>query len=252
MTCILHRIGISLGWLFNFLGVATASGVFPIALTFLWKDLNTFGAVGGSIGGMFLALVVWLVTCKTLEGEISVDNLASTYVAFAGNATAIILGGVIAIVSGLIWPANFDFDKTRNRTVLSEHLEDHENTSEHLTTEIDAKDQTGKTDVQEIEQDIISNSDTLDELPQKQFLDFDVLDSQYKRYIIATFALLLTFMFIIPISIGAPPYIFSTWFLTVWVIIMYIWLFGSFSFVIIYPLVEARTALWRIAKLIVA
>ncbi|CDR39942.1 CYFA0S04e00760g1_1 [Cyberlindnera fabianii] len=250
LTCVLHRIGISLGWLFNFLGVATASGVFPIALTFLWKDLNTFGAVGGSVGGMFLALIVWLVTCKTLQGEISVDNLATTYVAFAGNAAAIILGGVIAIVSGLIWPANFDFDKTRNRTVLSEHLEDHENKS---SNEINiSKEQAGKTDVHEIDQDIGSDTaDTLDELPQKQVLDFDVLDSQYKRYIIATFVLLVTFTFVIPIAIGSPPYIFSTGFLTLWVVIMYIWLFGSFSFVIIYPLVEARTALWRIAKLLV-
>ncbi|EMG47538.1 putative urea active transport protein, partial [Candida maltosa Xu316] len=41
---------ISMGWLFNFLGCATASGVFPIALSFTWKDLNTAGAVGGSVG----------------------------------------------------------------------------------------------------------------------------------------------------------------------------------------------------------
>ena len=107
-----------MGWLFNFLGCATASGVFPIALSFTWKDLNKAGAVGGSVGGMILAFIVWLITCKTYTGEINVTNLSNQWVSFAGNVTALVMGGVISITLSLIWPANFDFENTRNRTAL--------------------------------------------------------------------------------------------------------------------------------------
>ena len=82
-----------MGWLFNFLGCATASGVFPIALAFTWKDLNQAGAVGGSVGGMVLAFIVWLITCKTYTGSITVDNLSNQWVSFAGNVTALVMGG---------------------------------------------------------------------------------------------------------------------------------------------------------------
>jgi SSS family transporter len=255
LASIFHAIGISMGWLFNFLGVSTASGVFPIALSFLWKDLNTFGAVGGSIGGMLLALVVWLVTCKGLEGQITVSALSTTYVSFAGNAAAIVLGGVIAIVSGLIKPAKFDFNLTRNRTILVEHLEIAQGKkqpaqSSHLNDfqgdekpELNSKDQFQEEDVE-----LDSTTDADDGLPQGHDLDFRLLDAQYKKYTIATMVLLSVFLFIIPIPLSAAPYIFSTGFLTLVCVIMYIWLFGSFAFVIVYPLVESRRAIWDISK----
>lgn len=130
----------TLGWLFYFLGVATASGVFPIALTFLyanatftiffcqaddvecyrWKDLNREGAVAGSILGMFLALIVWLATARAVGGEITVDTLSNQWASFAGGATAIISGGVLSITHSLLRPANFDWEKTRNLTVVKE------------------------------------------------------------------------------------------------------------------------------------
>ena len=251
LASVFHKIGISMGWLFNFLGVSTASGVFPIALSFLWKDLNTVGAVGGSIGGLFLALVVWLVTCRGLEGEINVDTLSTRWVAFAGNVAAILLGGVIAIVSGLIKPANFDFNLTRNRTILSEHIHqnstlgEEENSAEEL--EYESKKEVGITTFQEPQSSL---SDDHDALPKEQELDFKLLDSQYKRFTIASIVLLSVFIFIIPIPLSCTNYIFSVGFLTFVCVVMYIWLFASFGFVIVYPLVEARRELWHIAKLI--
>jgi urea-proton symporter len=70
----------SLGWLFYFLGVATASGVFPIALTFTWRNLSTAGAVSGSVGGMIIALIVWLATAKATGGAITVETLSAQWV----------------------------------------------------------------------------------------------------------------------------------------------------------------------------
>lgn len=70
IASVFHAVGISMGWLFNFLGCATASGVFPVALTFTWNKLNRWGAFSGSAIGMLIAIIVWLITCKaSLHGR---------------------------------------------------------------------------------------------------------------------------------------------------------------------------------------
>ncbi|ABN64244.2 urea permease [Scheffersomyces stipitis CBS 6054] len=237
---------ISMGWLFNFLGVATASGVFPIALTFTWKRLNKSGAVGGSVGGMVLALVVWLVTCKASKGEINVTNLSDQWVSFAGNVTALISGGVISIGSSLIWPSTFEFEETRNRTslisapvksepALNETKEQNEKSSDLKITESD--------------KDIESASvDTDLDMDLHQVIDHQHLDRQFKKYcgLVAILAVIMTF--IIPVPLGASPYVFSPGFLKGCVIIIIAWLFFSFSFVVLLPIFEARKEVWRITK----
>ncbi len=85
---------------------------------FSWKDLSTAGAVAGSIGGMAIALVVWLATAKGIGGEITVDTLSDQWVSFAGNAAAIISGGILSIGLSLWRPANFDWEKTRRMEVI--------------------------------------------------------------------------------------------------------------------------------------
>lgn len=120
IASIFNAVGISMGWLFNFLGCATASGVFPVALTFTWNRLNKWGAVSGSVLGMLLAIMVWLITCKAYLGEITVDNLSNRWVSFAGNASALALGGIFSIGFSLIWPDNFDWNDIRNKTILAE------------------------------------------------------------------------------------------------------------------------------------
>lgn len=82
-------------------------------MTFSWKDLSKAGAVAGSIGGMAIALIVWLAAAKATGGVITVDTLSSQWVSFAGNAAAIVSGGVLSIGLSLWRPANFDWEKTR-------------------------------------------------------------------------------------------------------------------------------------------
>lgn len=268
LASIFYAIGISMGWLFNFLGVATASGVFPIALSFLYKDLNVYGAVGGSVGGMILALVVWLVTCKGIEGEITVANLSTTFVSFAGNAAAIVLGGVISYTCSLIKPANFDFSKTRNRTVLASEIELKKAEQDF----VERADETQDIEIDNIHFDDKNKSKTKDEfelnensstknhsdtesfesendLPEiDNNIDIEFLNNQTRKYKYLSTILLVIFLFIIPIPLSCAPYIFSKGFLTGVVVIMFIWLFFTFGLVIIYPLYEQRKELTTIIK----
>lgn len=66
---------------------------------------------------MTIALIVWLATAKGIGGEITVTTLSDQWVSFAGNAAAIISGGVLSVGLSLWRPANFDWEKTRNMKV---------------------------------------------------------------------------------------------------------------------------------------
>ncbi|KAK6204468.1 urea permease [Scheffersomyces amazonensis] len=245
---------INMGWLFNFLGVSTASAVFPIALSFTWKDLNKVGAVGGSIGGMVLAFIVWLVTCKAYLGEINVTNLSNTWVSFAGNLTALFAGGIIAIVSSLIKPANFNFDDTRNRTSLVENtkgtigivkshdFEEAGFNEKELDIQVGDNEQTSESDSQ-VDSDLDINFNVI--------IDHKHLDQQFKKYIVYVGILAFIMTLLIPVPLGNVNYIFSKGFLTAWVVIDIIWLFFSFTFVVLLPVFEARKTLWDIAKKLV-
>ena len=70
--------------------------------------------------GMFLAIAVWLITCKAYLGEINVVNLSDRWVSFAGNASALFLGGIFSVGFSLIWPDDFDWNNIRNKTILLE------------------------------------------------------------------------------------------------------------------------------------
>lgn len=244
---------ISMGWLFNFLGVATASGVFPIALAFTWKDLNQTGAVGGSVGGMILALIAWLVTCKYYMGEITIANLSNRWVSFAGNGTAFFMGGIISITCSLIKPANFDFDLTRNRTCLLENL------IITSTVGVVAKYKTsGKADnTEDINVEQNSQTDVFDTEKNSQFemtgsgeIDHEHLDRQYRKY--SFLVVLVSFIgaIVTPVSLGAAPYVFSPKFFAGFILLMIIWLFFSFACVILLPLYEGRKEIVRIVRAI--
>ncbi|CAK9440395.1 uncharacterized protein LODBEIA_P44950 [Lodderomyces beijingensis] len=251
---------ISMGWLFNFLGCATGAGVFPIALSFVWKDLNKIGAVGGSIGGMGIAIIVWLVMCKAYTGEINVTNLSNQWVSFAGNATALIMGGFISIVASLIWPAHFDFEETRNRTILVKKklpqvTETKGSGNDDIKTaysepESEDNKKFEKQQVEDQEVESLSHSSHSSELDMnlEATIDHKHLDHQFKKYCGLVVLLAVIVTFVIPIPLGASPYVFSPKFLYGVVIIIVLWLFFSLFYVVILPIIEARHSIWRIIK----
>ena len=182
-----------------------------------------------------------MITCKTYTGSITVDNLSNQWVSFAGNVTALVMGGVISIVLSLIWPANFDFDNTRNKTSLAEQNTELIKQESSGTTKLDeTKDQNVEIETE------IANSDL--DMDLNAEIDHKHLDQQFKKYTILVIVLAIIFVFIIPVPLGGSPYVFSPNFLLGCVIIIIIWLFFSLFYVVILPLFEARKTLWQITK----
>ncbi|KIJ96893.1 hypothetical protein K443DRAFT_271420 [Laccaria amethystina LaAM-08-1] len=235
LASIFHAVGINLGWIFYFLGVSTASGIFPIALTFLWKDLNAAGAVAGSIGGMIIALVTWLATAKGYKGSITVDTLSDQWVSFAGNAAAIISGGILSIGLSLWRPANFDWEKTRGMSVVEE--QDLSATSSRTSVQSEKVKAKGAHSVEE--RRLVSGAEI-------DGLDLAALNRTFKKYSFVFTVVAVIITFVIPVPLSGAAYIFSPKFFTFVIAVMFIWLFFAFFLVVILPLIESRHALKRI------
>ena len=56
---LLLKIGLSLGWVYLFMGVCVGSAVVPIAFSITWANCSAKGAVCGAVGGLICALAAW-------------------------------------------------------------------------------------------------------------------------------------------------------------------------------------------------
>jgi len=128
---ILWSMDISLGWVYNFMGIMIGSGVFPVAYCILWSKTSAMAAMTSAWVGMVCALITWLVTAASLYGD-TMDMKAATgqlYPQLAGNCVSFFLSGLICTVWSLLAPQNYDF------TLLNQGLKLVENDSKVLGAE---------------------------------------------------------------------------------------------------------------------
>ncbi|KAF8906688.1 urea transporter [Mucidula mucida] len=208
---IFYYIGVSMGWLYTFMGVILGSGVAPIALCITWSKANKWGCIGGSVAGFAAGIVAWLVTTSTLNGGV-INVTVRDYAMLAGNLASIGVGAIVAVASSFIWPESFDFEVT--------HAEDH-------------------ADVTPVEED---GKDDLDPVALKKAFRFASW---------ASLALLLIMIIIIPLPLFFASTVYGEGGLTAWVVIGIIWTFLSAFTVVLYPLWESRDALMMIGRGIV-
>lgn len=120
LAIILFEIGLSLGWVYLFMGIAIGGAVAPIYMCLVWSKASATGAIVGAISGTVLGLITWLVTCQGLEGAINVDLLGGDYPMLAGNLVAIFGSLIICAVISLMNPQNYDWQTTREIATVDE------------------------------------------------------------------------------------------------------------------------------------
>ena len=120
LAIILFEIGLSLGWVYLFMGIAIGGAVFPIYACLTWEKANATGAMVGAISGTCAGLIVWLVTCQAYYGSINVDNLGGNYPMLGGNLAAIFISMFVHVAFSLVKPQNFDWKATREIPMIDE------------------------------------------------------------------------------------------------------------------------------------
>lgn len=236
-SLIFFYIGVSLGWLYTFMGVILGSAVVPIALAVTWSKANKWGCIWGAITGFFTGLIAWLVTTSTLNGGvINVVTSGGDFEMLAGNLASIGVGAIIATVSSLIWPDDFDWKATQdiNKTIVEEtHDEKFDPDSDNKQVDVSVKG--GSHEGHSYE----NTDDDLDRV---------ALNKAFKFAATSSITLFIIFILIIPLPLFFSQHVFDAADLTGWVAIGIAWTFLSAISVVLYPLWESRQALFQISS----
>ncbi|KAI8468533.1 MAG: urea active transporter [Monoraphidium minutum] len=109
MAIILLKIGLSLGWVYLFMGIVVGSAVVPIAFALTWAKCSGIAAISGAIAGLCGAVATWLCVAHGLTGKITIDTLGGDYPMLAGNLVAIFLSGIVCAIVSCVSPQNYDW-----------------------------------------------------------------------------------------------------------------------------------------------
>ncbi|KDO53140.1 hypothetical protein CISIN_1g004956mg [Citrus sinensis] len=118
LAVILNKAGVSLGWMYLAMGVLIGSAVLPIAFMLLWRKANAIGAIAGTITGCLLGIITWLSVTAIEYGRINLDTTGRNAPMLAGNLVSILTGGAVHAVCSLLWPQNYDWDTTKQITMV--------------------------------------------------------------------------------------------------------------------------------------
>jgi SSS family transporter len=126
LAVVLLGMGLSLGFVYLAMGILIGSAVVPIALTILWSKTNKVAATGGAVIGLLCSVSVWVIVASGAGGfvesggVIDLTSLGNNYAMLFANITAIISGGVIAIVGSLAAGKTFDWNDLKTKITLVE------------------------------------------------------------------------------------------------------------------------------------
>ncbi|KAK4053931.1 hypothetical protein OIO90_003768 [Microbotryomycetes sp. JL221] len=246
---------ISMGWLYEFMGTALGSAVVPVALAIMWSKANKWACVIAAWAGLASGLTAWLVTTKTLYGEITISTTFEDYSMLAGNLASIGVGAIVATVGSLLFPDSYDFEETR-----ALHAEEHVHTAKRLEAPVSSPTGTETEDSKEKE---LQTPETLlksatPSISDVEDPDYDEnkdprkLKAAFKLAASVSVGLAVVLILCIPLPLFFSSHIFSKADFYVWVVVTFIWVFYGMAAVVLYPAWESRHALANLYKGIVA
>ncbi|MCO5613569.1 hypothetical protein L7F22_067846 [Adiantum nelumboides] len=110
---IFYYIGISMGWLYVFMGILICPAVFPVFACLTWSKANRMGALVGMLSGLALGVIAWLVTASQLFGTLTVTTTGADDPLLAGNLVSLLVPVIVLSIWSYISPENYSFEGTR-------------------------------------------------------------------------------------------------------------------------------------------
>ncbi|KAL4993848.1 Sodium:solute symporter family-domain-containing protein [Aspergillus recurvatus] len=228
----LHYAGIGMGYLYLLMGVIISSAVFPGAMTLVWKGQNWIAAAASPVLGLAMSLIAWLVTTKSEYGIFTVESTGANYPMLAGNVAALLSPVVFSpVLTYLFGPQNYDYESMR------------------AIRKVDDSDVAAAANV---DPELIPGASTANPTPSQQQEEEEEIKKLNKAAFISrclTIGMVVCFLLLWPIPMYGSGYVFSKKFFTGWVVVGIIWLFGTASGVILFPLWEGRGSIKRVGRL---
>ncbi|CDK24104.1 unnamed protein product [Kuraishia capsulata CBS 1993] len=232
----LHYAGVSMGYLYELMGVIISSAVLPCALTVLSVKQNKQAAIWSPILGCVCAIASWLGSTKSLTGAVTYEN---TFV-----DDPMLIGNVVALLSPLIFvpvltyafgPQNFDWEvfKTIRRVDETEEILEAEGV-QSIDEETGALKPVLSV-AQSYAHDIAEQRRLIQEEEEAASLKIAAKRAGY-ICIFLTLAMIVVW----PMPMYGSGYVFSKKFFTGWIVVAIIWMFYTLFMVVIYPVYEGR------------
>ncbi|CCE64201.1 hypothetical protein TPHA_0G03610 [Tetrapisispora phaffii CBS 4417] len=254
----LCKAGISVGYLYELMGIIISSAVLPVVLSLVWRGQNKIAVIVTPILGTSLAIMSWLVSTKSLFKHLTLSTTFEDNPMLTGNVVALLSPCIfIPLLTYLFKLQDFDWERLKEikRVDDTDELELSEQLSN--STVIIRKNSCSETDESmefsiddkkgiEPSTSVVSIADVV-----KQTINDDekVLEEQeLKRglkvaYFLCVF-FALAFLVVWPMPMYGSGYIFSKKFFTGWVVVMIIWIFISSFCVCFYPIWEGRHGIY--------
>lgn len=246
----LYYAGISMGYLYEIMGIIISAAVIPATMTLISKHQNKIAVIISPPLGTAIAIMSWLVSTHTMYGEITVDNTFMDDPMLIGNVVALLSPAIFIPILTLVFGSqNFDFEilKTIKRVQDADEVESDlqdiipltvEN-GESLEKDAEKLDPV-KSNVTEVVDNLLHNPKILEEMKAEE--------AHLKRAskIAGWLCLAMSFAMLVlwPMPMYGQGYIFSKQFFTGWVTVGIIWIFVTAFIVIIYPLWEGRVGIF--------
>lgn len=241
----LHYGGVSMGFLYELMGVIISSAVLPASLTIFWGKQNWYAAVLSPVFGSLMGIVSWLAASKGLYGDVSYDNLFEDKVMLIGNIVSLLSPIIFIPIFTFAFPhPEFDWEilKQIKRVDETEEImasegelnyDEEKNSSEKDNTinPVTSVATVGKQLAQ-------SNKDKL----LAEETAHLAKSAKIASWICCFMALALLVVW--PMPMYGSKYIFSKKFFTGWITVLIIWLFFTCFMVCIYPLWEGRHGIY--------
>ena len=124
LSIILFKMGLSLGWVYLFMGIMIGSAVSPLALMMTWDRLPGTVAALAAWTGTILAIITWIVTCSAMGMNVNVKNLGGNVPMLCGNLVAIFSSLFICVVGGSMSTTKYDWKSMKEINLIKEAGED--------------------------------------------------------------------------------------------------------------------------------
>ncbi|SCU94936.1 LADA_0G12398g1_1 [Lachancea dasiensis] len=247
----LYEGQVSMGYLYELMGIIISAAVLPAALTLFWSKQNLVAVVVSPILGTGLAIMSWLVVTKKQFGELTVATTFEDNPMLTGNVVALLSPLVIIpVLTYAFKPQNFNWELLKCIKRAEENTEIE--AAEGVASEIHGRGESSGSDnvsdqeklravrsVVSVAQDVPQEKiDSLQEEEARQLRRA----SKFGSYLTIFFA--LAFLVVWPMPMYGSSYVFSKRFFTGWVVVLIIWIFFTGFAVCIFPLWEGREGLY--------
>ncbi|CCG22383.1 major urea transporter [Candida orthopsilosis Co 90-125] len=239
----LYYANVSMGFLYELMGIIIGGAVLSSAMTILSAKQNWHAATFTPPIATGLAIMSWLVVCKTKFGTISYDNLFEDDSMLTGNVVALLFPLITVPLFTLIFkPQNFNWKLLETRITRVDEEEELMEATKSDNFNDDEKLSPIKSQISVIASQLVE-----EERPHYTE-EQQTLHRAFKRCVAVCLFLTVSLLVIWPMPLYGSKYIFSRKFFTGWVVVFFIWIWYTVFQVIVYPVWEGRHSLYHTAR----